>query len=211
MTSETQKPAHSQANWLSTFPQQAISLFRTSESQWPLFREEERNPDVQLVLGSLCRIRQSWSTWLLHNLRDREEKKSIKVRDRLTEQPRLEGTPRGCLVQPLVQSRVRWNRLLLTMCGLSFEYLHEWRPHDLSGQPVPVVSHPHSKRVFFLCLNATSCISVCAQCPVSLVLALDVTEKSIPPSSFLSHQIFIHTDKTPLSLLQAAYSQLSGP
>ena len=30
----------------------------------------------------------------------------------------------------------------------AFEYLHGGRLHDLSGQPVPVLGHPHSEKVF---------------------------------------------------------------
>ena len=47
----------------------------------------------------------------------------------------------------------------------AFEYLWKWRLHNLSVQPVPVLSHPRSKKV--LCLDRTSCISVCARCPRS--------------------------------------------
>ena len=31
---------------------------------------------------------------------------------------------------------------------IAFEYLQGWRLHNLSGQPVPVLGHPHSKKVF---------------------------------------------------------------
>jgi len=31
---------------------------------------------------------------------------------------------------------------------MDFEYLQAWRIHNLSGQPVPALSHPHSKKVF---------------------------------------------------------------
>ena len=31
---------------------------------------------------------------------------------------------------------------------MAFEYLQGWRLHNLSGQPVPVLSHPHSEKVF---------------------------------------------------------------
>ena len=30
----------------------------------------------------------------------------------------------------------------------AFEYLQGWRIHNLSGQPVPVLSHPHGAKVF---------------------------------------------------------------
>ena len=31
---------------------------------------------------------------------------------------------------------------------IAFEYLQGWRLHNLSGQPVPVLGHPHNKKVF---------------------------------------------------------------
>jgi len=31
---------------------------------------------------------------------------------------------------------------------MAFEYLQGWRLHHLPGQPVPVLVHPHSKKVF---------------------------------------------------------------
>ena len=31
---------------------------------------------------------------------------------------------------------------------IAFEYLQGWRLHNFSGQPVQVLSHPHSKKVF---------------------------------------------------------------
>jgi len=30
----------------------------------------------------------------------------------------------------------------------AFEYLQRWKVYNLSGQPVPVLGHPHSKEVF---------------------------------------------------------------
>ena len=31
---------------------------------------------------------------------------------------------------------------------MAFEYLQGWRLHNLTGQPVPVLSHPHGEKVF---------------------------------------------------------------
>jgi len=31
---------------------------------------------------------------------------------------------------------------------MAFEYLQGWRLHNISGQPVPVLGHPHSEKVF---------------------------------------------------------------
>jgi len=33
---------------------------------------------------------------------------------------------------------------------MAFEYLQRWQLHNLSGQPVPLLSHPHSKNVIVL-------------------------------------------------------------
>ena len=41
-------------------------------------------------------------------------------------------------LEPVAQDRVQ----------VAFEYLQGGRLHNLSGQPVPVLSHPHSKTVF---------------------------------------------------------------
>ena len=30
---------------------------------------------------------------------------------------------------------------------MAFKYLQEWRLHNLPGQPVPVLGHPHSEKV----------------------------------------------------------------
>lgn len=63
------------------------------------------------------------------------------VLHRITEWPGSSG-PNPLLEQghlePFVQDCVR----------MAFEYLQAWRVHDLPGQPVPVLCHPHSTNVF---------------------------------------------------------------
>lgn len=82
---------------------------------------------------------------------------------------------------------------------LSFEYLHRQRLHSLCGHRVPVFDHLHSEKRSFWSLNRISCISLCARClllchwpPLRRVWLCILYS---PP------QVFIHTDKMPLSLL----------
>jgi len=65
----------------------------------------------------------------------------------ITEQLRLVGTSGGHLVQPFYSSRVTKNRLPRTMSRWLLN-ISEGRLHNVSGQPVPVLSHPHIKKVF---------------------------------------------------------------
>ena len=94
---------------------------------------------------------------------------------------------------------------------LGFAYLQGWRLHNLSGQPVPVLGHPHSKRVFpdvqreppvFQCVSIGSG-PVTGHC------------RKEPGSVFFipSCQVFIYINKFPpeLSLLEVKQSQLSQP
>jgi len=41
-------------------------------------------------------------------------------------------------LEPVVQDSVQ----------LAFKYLQGWRLHNPSGQPLPLLSHPHSEKVF---------------------------------------------------------------
>jgi len=41
-------------------------------------------------------------------------------------------------LQPVVQDCIQ----------ITFDYLQGWRLHNLPGQPVPLLSHPHSGEVF---------------------------------------------------------------
>lgn len=65
------------------------------------------------------------------------------------------------------------------LCSVAFEYLHGWWLHSIPGQPVPVFSHPHNIKVFYMFeqnfLYFYSCPSY-----------LGTTEKSLVPPSWLS-------------------------
>lgn len=85
-----------------------------------------------------------------------------------------------------------------------FYHLQEWRSHNVCGQPVPFFSHPHSKktnnRSIFLCSCGTSCVSVCAHCPVTRHYWREPGSVFFEPSL----QVFKYIDKIPPkpSLLQ---------
>jgi len=55
---------------------------------------------------------------------------------------------------------------------MAFEYLQRWRLHNLPGPPMPVLSHPHSKKVFLDVQMAPSVfqfvsLGLCASGPVT--------------------------------------------
>lgn len=83
--------------------------------------------------------------------------------------------------------------------------------HRLSGQSVPVFDHSHSER-FFLCFN----FLYFSLCSLSFVLSLDITEKSLDPSSsqYLIRYLYTLTGSF-LSpepfLIQSRQPQLSQP
>lgn len=73
-----------------------------------------------------------------------------------------------------------WRKAVLPPCSKEqvahdyiqsdFEHLQGWRLPGLSKQPVPVFEQPNDKKkkkLFFLCLSAISCISVCGHCFLS--------------------------------------------
>jgi len=60
------------------------------------------------------------------------------------------------------------------------EYLQRRRLHNLSGQPVPVLVTLRGKKFFLMFRRNFLCFSLC---PLSLVLSLGTTEKSLAPSS----------------------------
>jgi len=90
---------------------------------------------------------------------------------------------------------------------LTFEYLQGWRLHNLSGQSVPLLSLPCSKKVF-------SCVQIeFLFIPFVLIASCFLSghhwEESlclifIPPS----HQVFMHVGKIPWSLL---FSRVNSP
>lgn len=56
----------------------------------------------------------------------------------------LEGPSGGLLVQPLL-SRDTQSDVAQDHIQVTFKDLQSWRLHSLSGQPVPVLRHLHSK------------------------------------------------------------------
>ena len=97
----------------------------------------------------------------------------------------------------------------------NFWYLQGWTLHNLPGQFVPVLSHPHSKNVSW-CAEGTSCVSLC------LVLSLGMTGKSLarsslhPPFRFLrtlikSFLILFSRLNSPSSLSLSSYQRCSSP
>ena len=59
----------------------------------------------------------------------------------------VERHPRRCLVQPPAEQG-QMEQVGLGCVQSGFQYLQEWRLHNLSGQPVPLLSHPLRKKVF---------------------------------------------------------------
>ena len=92
-------------------------------------------------------------------------------------------------LEPLSQDHVQ----------MAFEYLQGQRLHNLSGQPVPELSHPHSEKAFPDVRRESSVFQFV------LIASGPVTGHHwIEPGSVLSAlslQVFIYTDKMPLSLL----------
>lgn len=102
----------------------------------------------------------SWNSWL------------VEVR---------EGISGGHLVYPSNVKQGYLEQVAQDHVQMDFECLQSGRIHKLSGQPVSLLSHPHSKRSLSWCLDGTSCLSVCS--PLPLVLSLGTAEKSLAPSS----------------------------
>ena len=88
----------------------------------------------------------------------------------------------------------------------AFGYFQGGRLHNLPGQPVSVLSHPHGKKVF---------PDVQMEPPVFVPVASgpDTTKEHGSVFFALFPQAFIYIDKNPPepSLLQAEESQLSQP
>lgn len=55
---------------------------------------------------------------------------------------------------------------------MAFDYLQAWTLHNLCGQPVPVLRHPHSKNCFLTFRGKLLCFSLCL---LPLVLSLSTT------------------------------------
>ncbi|KAK4828375.1 hypothetical protein QYF61_026113 [Mycteria americana] len=104
------------------------------------------------------------------------------LNDRTTEWMKLHRTSEGPVqpqptpllkqghLEPVAQDRVQ----------TAFEYLQGWRLHKLPGQSVPLLSQPHSKKVFPDVQREPPVFSLC---PLPLVLSLGTMEKSLAPSS----------------------------
>jgi len=88
------------------------------------------------------------------------------------------------------------------------EYVCGWRPHHLSGQPVPVLSHPHSERVY---PDIQREPPACQFVPMASGLSLDITKESLAPCSLHPPFRYLCTQmRLPKSsLLQAEQPQLS--
>lgn len=70
-----------------------------------------------------------------------------------TEGLRLEGPSRGHLAQLPSSKQDKLEQTMLGLAQVGFEYLQRSRLLILSGQPVSVFDHPHSKRSVFLCFS----------------------------------------------------------
>ena len=95
-----------------------------------------------------------------------------------------------------------------------FEYLQGWRLCSLSGQPVPVLSHLHSEKVFPSVQREPPVFHFVPGGTLPLVLSLSTAEKSLAPSSFHPPSRYLYTLTSSLpepSLLQAEQSQLCQP
>lgn len=89
-------------------------------------------------------------------------------------------------------------------CPVKFWYLWGWRLHNLSGKPVPLFEHTQCKKRSFLMLKWNFlCFGL---------YPLPLVQSRAPLSRrwlhlYCPHQVFIHKEKVPLSLL----SRLNSP
>ena len=82
---------------------------------------------------------------------------------------RLEGTSEGDLVQHPWLEQGHLEQFAQDHVQKAFEYLQGWRLHNLSGQPMLVLGHPHSKKVFPDVRGKLLCFSLC---PLTLKTSL---------------------------------------
>jgi len=91
----------------------------------------------------------------------------------------LEGTSEGQLVQTLLKQG-QPELIAQNLVQMTFEYLQGGRDHNVSGQAVSVLCHPHSESVFPDVQRQSSVF----QCmPIASFLSLGITEKSLALSS----------------------------
>jgi len=76
---------------------------------------------------------------------------------------------------------------------MTSEYLQGWRLHHLSGQPVPVLSHPHSK-VFPDVHREAPMFHLVA---IASGLSLGTTKKRLALSSLHLPFRYLHIDEIP--------------
>jgi len=82
---------------------------------------------------------------------------------------------------------------------MAFEYLQGGRPHHLFGQPVPVLGHPHSEKVF---ADVQREPPVFWFVPIAFgPIAGHHRKESGPILVAPSLQMLVHMDEIPLSLL----------
>lgn len=116
---------------------------------------------------------------------------------RIIELLRLEGSSVVILSKPLAQAGPPMTSCP-GLCTYSFCEYRGWRLHIISGQPVLLLSHPHSKTVFPDVQKEPAvfqCVPI-AFCPG--------TKKSLAPSSSQPHFRYLYTLlKSLQSLLQA--------
>lgn len=85
---------------------------------------------------------------------------------------RITGVGRGLWRSSYPSALAQAELIAQVHVQMSFEYLQGWRLHMCSGQPVPVLLHPHSTECLLtvrgnlLCLICASCLLSCHWTPL---------------------------------------------